>query len=67
MTVVREDPQVRGRIVPLLRLDAFQRKSVLNTWLDQLRLSKAPEAFMSALACLLDDGIAVKALEIIQE
>jgi hypothetical protein len=67
MEVIRVDPQVRARIAPLLRLDSFQRKSILSTWLQQLQLQKASAAFVGALACLLDDGIANKALEIIRE
>lgn len=65
--VLKEDPRIRKTLKSILSLDAFHRKSALNTWLEELRLKKAPQRFRAALSCLLDDNIAKKTLEIIQE
>jgi hypothetical protein len=65
--VLKEEPDIRETLKSILTLDTFHRKSALNTWLEELSLKKAPQQFRSALSCLLDDDIAQKALEIIQE
>ncbi len=65
--VVMEEPQIRHTLESILRLDHFHRKSALNTWLEELRLKQAPNNFISALACLLDNDIARKTLDIIRE
>jgi hypothetical protein len=65
--MIHEDSQVQAQIVPLLKLDPFNRKSAINTWLEQLQYQRAPADFRRALACLLDDAIALKILEIIGE
>ena len=65
--VIQEDSQVQAQIAPLLKLDPFNRKSAINTWLEQLEYRRAPADFRRALACLLDDAIALKVLEVIGE
>jgi hypothetical protein len=65
--VVKEEPQIRQILKSILGLDNFNRKSVLNTWLEELKLKQAPKKFRSALSCLLDDDIARKTLDIIRE
>jgi hypothetical protein len=65
--VVKEEPQIRQTLKSILGLDNFNRKSALNTWLEELKLKKAPKKFRSALSCLLDDDIARKTLDIIRE
>ena len=65
--VVKEEPQIRQTLASILDLDDFNRRSALHTWLEELTLKQAPRKFRSALACLLDDDIARKTLDIIRE
>ena len=65
--VLKEDYKVRSKIEPILSLDKFNRKSALNTWLEQLKFQQAPKKFIGLLSCLLDDNIAKKLLHVIKE
>jgi len=65
--VVQENTEIRERLFTILTLDKFNRESILNSYLEEMRLKQAPAEFISAIACLLDDDIAQKALEILQE
>jgi hypothetical protein len=65
--VLKEDSKIRSKIEPILSLDQFNRKSALNTWLEQLKYQQAPEKFIALLSCLIDDDIAKKLLSVIKE
>jgi len=65
--VLKEDYKIRSKIEPILSLDQFNRKSALNTWIEQLKFQQAPEKFISLLSCLIDDDIAKKLLFVIKE
>ena len=65
MKLAREEPYVGKRIKGLCSLDGFNRRSLLNTWLEELRLQGAPKDFREALAFFLDDAVAEKVLELI--
>ena len=65
--VLKEDYKIRNKIEPILSLDQFNRKSALNTWLEQLKFQQAPEKFIALLSCLLDDDVAKKLLQVIKE
>jgi hypothetical protein len=67
MQLAREDPEIRKRMKMLLSLDPFNRKSMLNTWLRDLRLRGAPKEYVEALSFFLDDKVAEKALQLILE
>ncbi len=67
MRVAREDHEIGKEIVSILSLDNFNRKSVLNTWISRMQLEKAPADLVNALAVLLDDAVAEKALSMIGE
>jgi len=58
--VLKEDYKIRSKIEPILSLDKFNRKSALNTWLEQLKFQQAPEKFVALLSCLIDVDIAKK-------
>jgi len=62
---IRNDPEIKKRIIQLLKMDSYQRRFVLNNWLEQLRRSRAPEKLIQALSCLFDDTIAKKFNELI--
>ena len=51
----------------LLKMEAYPRRLVLNNWLEQLRLNKAPKKLTQALTYLFDDDIAKKVLTIIDK
>jgi len=63
--VMRDDPLINEKIIKLLRMDSFQRRAVLNNWLEQLRIRKAPDNLLQALSSLFDDKIADQVLAII--
>jgi hypothetical protein len=65
--VLKENDKIRSRIEPILSLDKFNRKSALNTWLEQLKYQQAPKEFIGLLSCLLDDNIAKKLLHVVKE
>jgi len=67
MKVAREEPDIRNKLKSILKLDSFNRQSILNTWLHDLKLQGAPRDFIESLSYFLDDDIAEKALEIILE
>ena len=61
------DKEIRGQILRILSLDAFNRKSALNTYIQNMRLKGAPSEFVSAIACFLDDRVADKARSILMK
>lgn len=63
----REDADVRGRLRAILHQPAFHRKSMLNTLIGELKMQSAPAEFIQAIACLLDDAVARKARELLDE
>lgn len=65
--LARDDPDIKKRILFYLRMDDFNRKSFLNTWINELKFRKAPKALINGLSCLVDDEVAKKTLEILGE
>jgi hypothetical protein len=63
--VAQEDSEIKSQLSSILALDAFNRKSALNTFLEELRLRQAPKGFISAIATLLDEEVAEQVLEIL--
>ena len=66
MRVAQEDPEIQSQLIFILSQNRFNRVSILNSYIENLRLRQAPRDFISALACLLDDDIAQKALKILK-
>ena len=66
MQVAQQDEQLGRTLRNLLSQTAMQRKSLLNTWIHEMRLKKAPSSLIEAVACLLDDEIAEKALAVLE-
>jgi hypothetical protein len=58
-----DDKTIRGKIIAISRLDAFNRQSMLNSLLPVLMRKGAPKELISALGFLKDDDIAMKVLE----
>ena len=62
--VAQEDPEIRATLSGILRQPPFHRKSLLSTLIEDMKANGAPPDFASAMAELLDDGVAQKAAEI---
>ena len=50
--VAREDPDIKSRLLGIVSLDAFNRKSALNTLMEDMRLRGAPTELMRSLSVL---------------
>ncbi len=64
--VAQEDVEIKRHLLAILSQNKFNRESILNSYLEELRLKKAPQEFISAIACLLDDDVAEKVLGILK-
>ena len=64
--VAQEDVEIKRHLLAILSQNKFNRESILNSYLEELRLKQAPQEFISAIACLLDDDVAEKVLEILK-
>jgi hypothetical protein len=58
--VIKDDEKINNRVIQLLKLDSYQRRNVLNRWLEQLRRDNASEDLTEALSFLFDNDIAKK-------
>ena len=67
LQTIKEDKEINTRVIQLLKLNSFTRRVLLNKWLEQLRLRKAPENLLTALSCLFDDKIAEEVLALIND
>jgi len=65
--VIDNNPELKVRIEQLLRMDSFQRRNVLNNWLEQLRKINAPDKLIITLSYLFDDIIATKTKKILNQ
>ena len=63
--IMRDDPEINKRVIRLLNSESYQRRNVLNNWLEQLRLQAASEKLLVALSSLFDEAIAKKTLSMI--
>lgn len=63
--VAQEDLGIRSQLLKIISLDQFNRASVLNTLLEEMRLKGAPEEIVSAITCLLDSDVADKTKELL--
>jgi hypothetical protein len=63
----RGDSVIGDKLVKLLKMDSFHRRSVLVIWLELLRIQNAPESFRHALSLLFDDDIAQKTFSLINK
>jgi hypothetical protein len=63
--VIRDDLLINKKVIQMLTQDSYQRRIILNNWLEQLRRQNAPENLIQALSCLFDDIVAEKVLTLI--
>jgi hypothetical protein len=67
MHVMQNDRVIHGKVIEMLKLDSYQRRLVLNNWLEQLRIRHASENLLSALSSLFDDKTAADVLTLINK
>ena len=65
--VAKEDADIRKQLQGILAQPPFHRISMLNMLISQMKLKSAPPEFITAIASLLDDEVATKAIEVINE
>lgn len=65
IAAAQDDRAIRKRVLAIARLDAFNRASLLNTLLCDLKLQGAPVELLSSLMYLKDDDIALRTLEVL--
>jgi len=63
--IMQNDTVINKKIIKILKLDSYQRRSVINNWLEQLRKKNAPTNLTQTLAYLFDDIVAEKVLSLI--
>ena len=63
--LAKEDRKIKDRILTILKLDSFNRISLLNTYISEMSLKGAAKDFVEAFAYLKDDNIANEAIKII--
>ena len=63
--VAQEEPKIGDRLKSILSQDDFNRRSLINTWIEELKLQKAPSDFIKALSYFLDESVAGSALELL--
>jgi hypothetical protein len=62
--VAIEDEEIQKRLTTILSLEKEKKNFLLNKWLQELKSLKAPEDFILAISCFLDDSTAEKAIKI---
>jgi hypothetical protein len=67
MRVAQEDPNIRRVIVGILTQSPFNRQSMLNTLIAEMKLKSAPVDFIQAIASLLDDDVANKVPRLLKD
>ena len=67
ISVAKENPLIRNQLLSILRQPAFQRQSMINTWLEDLALAGAPPELRNALSGLLDEYVADRALDLLTQ
>lgn len=67
MRVASEDDSIREKMVGVLSLDPQNRKSFLTLIIRDMKLAGAPEDFVNAIRCFLNDGAADKALKLLMD
>ena len=63
--ITDKEPEIKKKITELLQLSSFERRSMLNVWLEQLRQRNAPQKLTQILLYLFDDIVAEQVLNLI--
>jgi hypothetical protein len=65
--IMRDDKDINEKVMAVLRLNAYKRRTILNNWLEQLRIQKAPQNLINSLSSLFDDKVAEQVLQFINK
>ena len=65
--IMRDDEDINEKVMAVLRLDSYKRRTILNNWLEQLRIQKAPQNLINSLSSLFDDKVAEQVLQFINK
>ena len=65
--VAKEDADIRKQLQAILTQPTFHRNSLLNMLISQMKLKSAPPDFIAAIVSLLDDEVATKTIEVIND
>jgi len=65
MQAACDDRTINDTLERLLSLPDDRRKVLVHSWVSELLVNGAPQDFVRAIACLLDDRVAEKAYEVI--
>jgi len=60
-----ENDDINRTLEMLLALPDEKRRGLVHSWVNDLLIAQAPQDFIQAVACLLDDAVAEKAYEVI--
>ena len=66
VAAAREDGELSRSLSAILRLPSFQRQSLLNSMIQEMKLRSEPPDLIAAVSALLDDDIAAKVAELIE-
>ncbi len=67
LRVACEDSHVNDRLERVLSMPNEKRQAVVHAWVNDMLIGQAPKDFIQAIACLMDDGVAEKAYEVIYQ
>ena len=65
--IMRTDEDINEKVMAVLRLDSYKRRAILNNWLEQLRIQKAPQNLINAVSAFFNDTIAEQVLQFINK
>ena len=67
LKVACEDDTVNRQLQRVLSMPDNKRQAVIHSWVSDLLIAEAPQDFIQAIACLLDDAVAEEAYEVIYQ
>ena len=60
-----DNAEINAALQRLLAMPDEKRRGVVHAWVTDLLIQEAPQDFVQAVACLMDDAVAEKAYEVI--
>ena len=60
-----DEPKINATLERLLSLPDEKRRGLVHAWVSDMLIAGAPQDFVQAVGCLLDDTIAEKAYAVI--
>ncbi len=67
IAVAQQDAGIKGRLLQMLDQEPMQRHLTLRRWHDELQEQGAPGVFIAAVAFLLNDATADRALQLLTQ